>query len=84
MRVESRVQCRVQCRAYFTVVNLDWKLKFLILVFWERMEGRVFVTMLWCRLVTMLLACINIPLDILGFKGDTTLQSDVYERLIIW
>ena len=79
-----RVESRVECRAYFTVVNLDRKLKFLILVFWGRMEGRVFLTMLWCRLVTMLLAGINIPLNILGFKGDTTLQSDVYERLIIW
>ena len=42
------------------------------------------LTVLWCRLVTMLLACINILFNILGFKGDTTLQSDVYERLIIW
>ena len=80
-----RVESRVECRAYFTVVNLDWKLKFLILVFWGRMEGKVFLTMLWCRLVTMLLSCIiNIPLNILGFKEDTTLQSNVYERLIIW
>ena len=44
----------------------------------------MFFTMLWCRLVTMFLACVNIPLNILGFKEDTTLQSDVYERLTIW
>ena len=44
----------------------------------------MFFTMLWCRLVTMLLACVNIPLNILGFKEVTTLQSDVYERLTVW